>query len=75
MSELTGPVSYAFAENFKFVTGTSPRGDHIAQFVVKIANSWSKERLFLLIKAVFCIVFNNNPILQYILNDHPLPRT
>ena len=57
VSELTGPVSYGFADNFKFVTGTSP-SEHQQLNLLSILSTASLrilECLGHLIKAVFCI--------------------
>ena len=75
VSELTGPNSYAFADDFKFVTGTSPREHRQAQSAVNLDNDWSKNyRMLLSLNkrgAVHC--GNNNPIMQYFLYGHRLP--
>ena len=42
LSELTSPDSYPFADEFKFVIGTSPREHYQAQSVVNLVNGWSK---------------------------------
>ena len=75
MSELTGPDSYAVADDFKFVTGTSPREHYQAQSVVNLVNGWSKDHRMPLSlnKSSVLHCGNNNPILQYILDGHPLP--
>ena len=57
VSKLAGPVNYAFANDFEFVTGTSPREHRQAQSVVNFVNGWSKDHrmpLSLIINAVFC---------------------
>ena len=43
VSDLTGRDSYAFADEFKFVTGTSPREHQQAQDIVNLVNGWSMD--------------------------------
>ena len=75
MSELTGPDSYAFADDFEFVTCTSPREHHQAQSFVNLVNGWSKDHKMPLLfdKNGVLHCGNNNPIMQYILDGNPLP--
>ena len=73
VSELTGPDSYTFADDFIFVTGTSPRDHQQSQYVASLVNGGSKDNKMPLSlnKKVRCIAAMI--ILQYILNGQPLP--
>ena len=73
--ELTGPDSYEFADDFKFVAGASPREHHQAQSVVNLLIGWSKDHKMpsSLNKSSVLHYGNNNPILQNIFDGHLLP--
>ena len=72
---LLGPVCFAFADDFKFVSGTSPTQYMKFQAVVDFVDVWSAtyHMPLSLDKSVVLTCGKNNPNLSYVLNGQTLP--
>jgi ribonuclease P/MRP protein subunit RPP40 len=74
IQELIGPRCFAYADDFKFVSGTSPADYTMAQTVISMINDWSTDHRMPLAldKSGVLHCGKDNPMLQYQLAGQPM---